>query len=417
MYIKRAIEKTVVSMSEMFPVLLVTGPRQVGKTTLLQRLAKENRKYVTLDDPDVRYLAKHDPALFMQRYTPPVLIDEIQYATELLPYIKMSVDASRRKGGFWITGSQVFHLMKDVSESLAGRVGIVNLLGLSDAEIYGYPSEPFTTDPHRLMQRGKALQSRELNEIYARIFKGSMPELYADEKVDWEAYYRSYVDTYLQRDIRDLAQVGDAMEFYNFMTVAAAHTSKPVVYEELANAAGISAPTAKKWLSVLVSSHIIALVQPYSNNALKRVVKMPLMHFLDTGLAAYLLKWGNPEALEKGAMSGAFFESYVFSEIYKSYLNAGKEPPVFYYRDKDQKEIDLLLHDNCILFPIEIKKTASPGRTAIKNFKALNPILEPKKFSTFIDLKTDIGEGSVICMARDILPIDGKNWTVPVWLI
>lgn len=316
----------------MFPVLLVTGPRQVGKTTLLQRLAEiqkntgVDRKYVTLDDPDIRYLAKHDPALFLQRYSPPVLIDEIQYATELLPHIKMSADRSKRKGDFWITGSQVFRLMKNVSESLAGRAGIVNLLGLSDAEIYQEPSRPFQTDAAYLMDRLSVRTRKGLNEIYSRIFKGSMPELYADENVDWETYYRSYTDTYLQRDIRDFAQVADEMQFYNFMTIAAAHTSKPVVYEEFASAAGISAPTAKKWLSILVSSHIIALIQPYHNNALKRTVKMPLLHFLDTGLAAYLLKWGNPEALERGAMSGAFFESYVFSEIYKSYLNAGKEP-------------------------------------------------------------------------------------------
>ena len=325
-YIKRAAEETVLQVSKMFPVLLLTGPRQVGKTTLLQRLATEEkkegieRKYVTLDDPDVRFLAKRDPALFLQRYSPPVLIDEIQYATELLPYIKMSVDKSKNKGDFWITGSQVFRLMKNVSESLAGRVGIVNLLGLSDTEIYREPSEPFQPDAAKLMKRLSVRSSKSLNEIYSRIFRGSMPELYADKNMDWETYYRSYVDTYLQRDIRDLAQVADEMQFYNFMTVVAAHTSKPVVYEELANATGISAPTAKKWLSILVSSHIIALVQPYHNNALKRVVKMPLLHFLDTGLAAYLLKWGNPEVLERGAMSGAFFESYVFSEIYKSYF-------------------------------------------------------------------------------------------------
>ncbi|MDE7212280.1 MAG: ATP-binding protein, partial [Lachnospiraceae bacterium] len=314
-YIKRAAEDSIIRISKMFPVLLVTGPRQVGKTTLLQKLAEAEmetgikRKYVTLDDPDARYLAKRDPALFLQRYSPPVLIDEIQYATELFPYIKISVDHSKQKGDFWLTGSQVFRLMKNVSESLAGRVGIINLLGLSDAEIYSTPSEPFSTDAKHLMKRLSAAKPRGLNEIYQRIFKGSMPELYADEKIDWEIYYRSYVDTYLQRDIRDLAQVADEMQFYNFMTIVAAHTSKPVVYEELAGAAGISAPTAKKWLSILVSSHIIALVQPYHNNALKRVVKMPLLHFLDTGLAAYLLRWGNPEALEKGAMSGAIFES------------------------------------------------------------------------------------------------------------
>ena len=422
-YIKRAVEDTIARVSKMFPILLVIGPRQVGKTTLLLKMAEAQqndgiaRKYVTLDDPDVRYLAKHDPALFLQRYSPPVLIDEIQYAPELLPYIKMSVDRSRKKGDFWITGSQAFHLMKNVSESLAGRAGIINLLGLSDAEIYQEPSEPFQTDAEYLMKHLSIKRKRDLNEIYRRIFKGSMPELYADENVDWETYYRSYVDTYLQRDIRDLTQVADEMQFYNFMTIVAAQTSKPVVYEELANATGISAPTAKNWLSILVSSHIIALVQPFHNNALKRVVKMPLIHFLDTGLAAYLLKWGNPEALEKGAMSGAFFESYVFSEIYKSYLNAGKEPPIFYYRDKDKKEIDLLLYQNGILSPVEIKKSASPGKAAIKNFKVLEPITTEPAHAGLESLKVEIGTGSVICMANDLLPLDEKNWYVPVWLI
>lgn len=417
MYIKRAMEDTVKKVSRMFSVMLVTGPRQVGKTTLLKQLMEPDRKYVTLDDPDVRYLAKKDPALFMQRYTPPVLIDEIQYATELLPYIKMHVDKEKKRGDIWITGSQAFRLMKDVSESLAGRVGIVNLLGLSDAEIYRYPSVPFTTEPDHLLKRLNETNERGLNDIYSRIFKGSMPELYAEDYIDWETYYHSYVDTYLQRDIRDLAQVADEMQFYNFMTVVAAHTSKPVIYEELASAAGISGPTAKKWLSILVSSHIIALVQPYYNNVLKRVVKTPLLHFLDTGLAAYLLKWGNPETLEKGAMSGAFFESYVFSEIYKSFLNAGKEPPVYYYRDKDQKEIDLLIYQNGTIYPIEIKKAASPGQSAIKNFKVLNPLEDPEKFGGIKELKTKIGHGNVICMANNLLPIDEKNWYVPVWLI
>lgn len=422
-YIKRAAEDRIVQVSKMFPVLLLTGPRQVGKTTLLQRLAEEQkeagveRKYVTLDDPDARYLAKRDPGLFLQRYSPPVLIDEIQYATELFPHIKMYADRSKKKGDFWLTGSQSFRLMKNVSESLAGRVGIMNLPGLSDAEIYQMPSEPFTTDTGRLMNRLSVAKPRGLNEIYQRIFKGSMPELYADENVDWETYYRSYTDTYLQRDIRDLAQVADEMQFYNFMTIVAAHTSRPLIYGELAGLAGVSAPTAKKWLSILVSSHMIALVQPYHNNALKRVVKMPLLHFLDTGLAAYLLKWGNPEALEKGAMSGAIFESYVFSEIYKSYLNAGKEPPIFYYRDKDQKEIDLLICQNGVLSPIEIKKAASPGKTAVKNFQVLDRVCEADTFGGLETLKVEIGTGSVICMAADLLPVDEKNWYVPVWLI
>lgn len=417
MYIKRAAEETVKRTAEMFPVLLLTGPRQVGKTTLLKHLSEPERKYVTLDDPDVRYLAKTDPALFMQRYTPPVLIDEIQYAPELFPYIKMSVDSSKKIGEYWITGSQAFHMMKNVSESLAGRVGIINLLGLSDAEIYGYESKPFDTNEKYLISRLNDVSPIGLNELYERIFRGSMPQLYADEVLDRETYYRSYVNTYLQRDIRDLTQVADEMQFYNFMIAAAAHTSKPLIYEELASAAGITAPTAKKWLSVLVSSHIIALVQPYHNNALKRVVKMPLLHFLDTGLCAYLLKWGNPETLERGAMSGQFFESFVFSEIYKSYLNAGKEPPIFYYRDKEQKEIDLLLYQNGEVCPIEIKKSASPGKDAIKNFGVLTPIQAPEKFGGVQALKTDIGAGAVVCMANNLLPIDQKNNYVPVWMI
>ncbi len=422
-YIHRAAEDTAKEISGMFPVLLVTGPRQVGKTTMLRKLAEEeqaagiHRNYVTLDDPDVRFLAKNDPALFLQRYKPPVLIDEIQYATELLPYIKIHADSTHKPGDIWITGSQVFYMMKNVGESLAGRVGIMNLLGLSDAEIYGEESAPFRTDGSWLTERVAKKKPRDLNEIYRRIFLGSMPEMYTNEHMNPETYYRSYVSTYLQRDIHDLTQVADEMQFFNFLTVAAAHTAKPVVYEELAAAAGITAPSAKKWLCLLVSSHIIALVQPYHNNALKRVVRMPLLHFLDTGLAAYLLKWGNPEALEVGAMSGAFFESFVFSEIYKSYLNNGIEPPIYYYRDKDKKEIDLLLFYDNTLFPIEIKKSASPGKSAIKNFHVLDPVADPGRFEGMESLKANIGTGSVICMASDLLPIDRKNWCVPAWLI
>lgn len=417
MYIKRAIEETVRKIAATFPVLLVTGPRQVGKSTLLEHLSESDRKAVTLDDPDIRYLAKTDPALFMQRYTPPILIDEIQYATELLPYIKMAVDKSKQNGAFWITGSQSFVMMKNVSESLAGRVGIINLLGLSTSEIQGVPSRVFTTEPKHLMTRAQEVKQLKLNDLYTRIFKGSMPRLYADETIDPEIFYRSYIDTYLKRDIKSLTQVADEMAFYNFMTVIAAQTAKPVVYEEIARECGVSAPTVKKWLSILVSSQIVAILQPYHNNLLKRITKMPILHFLDTGLCAHLLKWSNPEVLEKGAMSGAFFESYVFSEIYKSYLNAGKEPSIYYYRDKDKKEIDLLIYENGILYPIEIKKSASPGKNAIKHFHVLESITEPEKFGELLRTKTLIGNGVVICMTNDLLPIDAKNWFVPAWLI
>ena len=417
MYIKRAIEDSVMRISKTFPVLLVTGPRQVGKTTLLTRLADESRSYVTLDDPDIRSLARNDPALFMQRFTPPVLIDEIQYAPQILPYIKMSVDNSRNRGDFWLTGSQAFHMMKNISESLAGRVGIVNLLGLSNSEIESLPSEPFTTSPERLMSRLKISRKMGLNAIYERIFCGAFPVLHIENPPLLSEFYHSYINTYLQRDIKDLSQVADETAFFNFMIVAAARTAKPVIYEELARDVGISQPTAKKWLSILVSSGLVALVQPYHNNVLKRATKMPLLHFLDTGLCAYLLKWGNYETLERGAMSGAFFESWVFSEIYKSYLNAGKEAPVYYYRDKEKREIDLLIYENGDLYPIEIKKSASPGLDAIKHFKALNPVTEPARFGELEQYKVEIGNGAVVCMANDLLPVDKKNWIVPAWLI
>lgn len=417
MYIKRAIEDRVAKIAGTFPVLLVTGPRQVGKSTMLERMAKSDRKVVTLDDPDVRYLAKNDPGLFMQRYSPPVLIDEIQYAPELLPYIKMAADKSKRSGDFWITGSQSFTMMKAVSESLAGRVGIVNLLGLSTNEINETPTRPFTTDPDMLIKRIGEVKALGLNELFYRIFKGSMPRLYADKNVDTDTYYRSYIDTYLKRDIRDLTQVADEMAFYNFLTVVAARTARPVVYQEIASECGISAPTVKRWISILASSNMISLVQPYHNNVLKRVTKMPLLHFLDTGLCAHLLKWGNHEALEKGPMSGAFFESYVFSEIYKSCLNTGREPLIYYYRDKDKREIDLLLYENGTLYPIEIKKSASPGKDAIKHFNVLEPVTKPERFGELSRLKVQIGNGAVICMAKDMIPIDKKNWYVPVELV
>ena len=417
MYINRAIEEKVLNISKSFPVMLITGPRQVGKTTLLQKLGGTERNYVTLDDPDVRFFARNDPSLFLQRYTPPVTIDEIQYAPEILPYIKMSVDRSHNKGDFWLTGSQIFHMMKNVSESLAGRVGILNLLGLSNSEINGVSSEEFTTSDERLISRLKIVPKMSLTDIYGRIFRGSLPALYTDMNINVGTFYSSYISTYLQRDIRDLAQVADEMAFYNFMVAVAARTARPLIYGELAKDVGVSAPTAKKWLSILVSSHIIALVQPYHNNVLGRIVKMPLLHFLDTGLCAHLLKWGNAEILERGAMSGAFFESWVFSEIYKSYLNAAKEPPLFYYRDKDKKEIDLLLLQDGTLYPIEIKKAASPGSEAVKHFKVLNPVTEPEKFGALEQYKLEIGAGAVICMAHDLLPVDRKNWYIPAWLI
>jgi predicted AAA+ superfamily ATPase len=404
MYIPRAIEKTVLETAKSFPVLLITGPRQVGKTTMLTQLSDAKRQYITLDDPMIRELAVTDPLLFLQRFEPPLIIDEIQYAPQLLPYIKMYVDRHRRNGDFWLTGSQMFHLMKNASESLAGRVGILNLLGLSNCEIKLEACTPFTTKPADLMQKAKTAKPQNLKEIFERIFKGSMPALYASD-MNIELFFSSYLQTYLQRDVKDLTQVGDELSFLRFLTCVAARTGQMVNFAEMAKDTGISPPTAKQWLSILVSSGIIYLLEPYFNNTLKRIIKSPKLYFMDTGLCAYLTKWTTPEALEAGAMSGMFFETWVIGEIIKSYYNVGKRPPLYYYRDKDFREIDLIIHENNTLYPIEIKKGSNPGKDAVRHFEVLG------------HTGLAVGEGNVICLSGELLPADENNWYVPAWLI
>ena len=418
MYYERTIEATVRNVSATFPVLLLTGPRQVGKSTLLERIAEPERKRVSLDNPTVRALAQTDPELFLQRYAPPVLIDEVQYAPELFPYIKIIVDRRRQPGDFWLTGSQMFRMMKNVTESLAGRAGIVPMLGLSSAEIDGRHPDAFEVDVSKLTKRLAAAKPMTVTEVFERVFKGSMPRLYEIEGVNRELYFESYLDTYLSRDIRDLEQVGDLTAFLNFIRIVAARTATSVNYDSLAQDAGVSGPTAKKWLSILVSCGIVGLIKPYFNNALKRVVKAPRMYFLDTGLCAHLMGWGSAAVLEASAMSGAFFETWVVSEIWKSYLNVGKRPPLFFYRDSNKKEIDLIIYQDGVVYPIEIKKGTAPTNAA-KNFSALAPIEkdpEPDEFGA-AHLKTAIGTGAVVCLASDLLPIDRKNWYVPAWII
>ncbi|NLI92254.1 MAG: ATP-binding protein [Peptococcaceae bacterium] len=406
LYIKRIIEKTIKKTSDTFRVLLVTGPRQVGKTTVLRQVSEPNRTYVSLDDPMIRELAVNDPVLFLQRYKPPLLIDEIQYAPQLLPYIKINVDNSGKNGEYWLTGSQMFHLMRNVSESLAGRVGIIPLLGLSYNEIYLQNNgAAFIPDKDVLLSKAETKGSVQLNETFNLIFKGSMPALYAGTNIEREMFFSSYIGTYLQRDVRDLTQVGDELAFLRFLSSVAARTAQEVNYADLAKDTGISAPTAKQWMSILVTSGIVHLIQPYFNNALKRMIKSPKMYFLDTGLCAYLTKWASPETLETGAMSGAIFETWVVSEIIKSYYNVGRQAPLYYYRDKEQREIDLIIERDNRLHPIEIKKSGSPNKDAIRHFSALNK------------LGMELGMGGVICLSENLLPIDKDNWIIPVSLI
>ena len=411
MYIDRALEPIVQRYSEHFKVVVVTGPRQVGKATMLRHLAEQDetrgiaRSYVSLDNTALRLAAKEDPELFLQRYRPPVLIDEIQKAPELLPYIKLFADVSDEPGRYWLTGSQPLHLMREVSESLAGRAGIIEMLGLSNAEIAGRTSMPFDPSPEYFTGRVVDMPSYDVREAYRRIAAGSLPAIRALPDDLHAGGYDSYIDTYVMRDIRDLAHIGDELKFPRFMAGCAAFTSKPVVYAELARIADIDEKTAKTWLSLLASSYLVKIAQPYSNSLLKRLSKQPIMHFTDTGLAAHLSGWRSAESLEFGAMGGQVFETFAFGEVYKGYLNTGLRPPLTFFRNNDKKEIDLLLEKDGRLHPVEVEKTASPNRKDIRNFSAIDPVSAEDAPSDLLALKREIGMGAVLCMASDAYPI------------
>lgn len=406
MYLKRTLENQVLKASKAFPVVLLSGPRQVGKTTILKNIEANNRTYVTLDDPMLRTLAQEDPAIFLQRFKRPILIDEIQYAPQLFPYIKMEVDEKKQSGAFWLTGSQQFHLMKNVSESLAGRVAILRLQGLSSFEINKNPQiEPFIPEYDYLLNLSNLMKKKNLSQIYEKIWLGSFPLLLTNKDTDRNTFYSSYIQTYLQRDVRDLTKVGDEKAFIKFLRATAARTGQLVNYADFARDADISANTAKAWLSILETSGIIYLLEPYYNNRTKRLVKSQKLYFLDTGLCSYLTQWPTPESLEAGAMSGAILETYIICELLKSYWHNGKQPPFYFYRDKDQKEIDLLIEQGGKFYPLEFKKASNPDKKSISNFKTLEK------------LNVIIGEGAVICLSSDFIPMNKDVNIVPVWSI
>lgn len=407
MYVPRTLEASVLSASQQFPVLLLTGARQVGKTTLLRRLSGEDRAYVTLDDPLVLNLAKTEPALFLQRFPPPVLIDEVQYAVELLPYIKMAADQARQPGLFWLTGSQQFHLMQGVSESLAGRVAVIQLLGLSRGELAGNGRQvrPFLSTPEEIQRRTREASQLTLKELYRLIWRGSFPAIALNDTLDRDLFYSSFVQTYLQRDVRDLARVGDEMAFVRFLRAAAARSAQLLNLADLARDADVAPNTAKHWLSILQAAAIVYLLEPYYSNVSKRLVKAPKLYLMDTGLAAYLTEWASPETLEAGAMSGQMLETWVVTELLKSYWHNGRRAPFFYYRDKDQREIDLLLVQDGVAYPLEIKKTAAPGKDDVRHFQALERLGLP------------IGPGGVICLAQQSLPLTATTVSIPAWAI
>ncbi len=406
-YFPREIAAACRAASEQFPVLLVTGPRQVGKTTLLRELAGQERRYVSLDDPPLRGLAQNDPALFLDRFAPPVLIDEIQYAPQLLPYIKLAADQRRHSGLFWLTGSQQFHLMRGVSETLAGRVAILSLLGFSNRERrrLEFCDEPFLPTRHALERREASAPTLSLKQVYTDIWMGSFPALVTGEVKDRDLFYGSLLQTYLQRDVKDLAQVGNEATFVRFLKACAARTGQMLNLTDLARDADVAVNTAKSWLSILQASFQVLLLQPYHTNVTKRLVKRPKLYFLDTGLCAYLTDWSSPETLESGAMSGAVLETYVVAEILRSWWNLGKQPPVYYYRDRDRNEIDLLILQDRSIYPIEIKKSATPRREWSACFGPLDRL----------DLARS--DGAVVCLCRERIPLSDRVAAVPVGLV
>ena len=403
--IKRTLSQVIARASESFPVLLVTGPRQVGKTTLLETCAEKDRSYVTLDDLEQKELAQTDPAFFLQKHKPPVIIDEVQYAPELFSYIKMAVDKSKQPGMFWLTGSQKFHLMKGITESLAGRVAIIDMLGLSQAEVEGrtFALPPFMPTPDWLgPARDAAGEPKQVMDVYENIWRGSFPKIVVDKKMSRDLFYNSYVQTYIQRDVRDIINISDATSFMKFLRTIAARTGQLLNYSDIARDVDIDHKTVKSWLSILETSGLVYLLQPYYNNVTKRLVKTPKIYFLDSGLCCYLTRWPSPEALEAGAMSGAILETYILTEILKSYWHNGKPAFFYYYRDVDQKEIDLVLEEGNTLYPVEFKKTATPSKTAAKHF----PVLAK--------LKREIGHGAVICLRETDVPLSRAVDAIPV---
>ena len=405
-YISRNLEAVVMQVTKEFPAVLVTGPRQVGKTTMLKKLMEDtDRKYVSLDDLNERSLAKNDPELFLQAHKPPILIDEVQYAPELFPYIKIYADSHHEPGAFWLTGSQVFQMMKGVQESLAGRVAVLSMTSLSQAELSGASMTPFEIDLEALKEREKLRIPADVQGIFERIYRGSMPAIVSGQNTNSQIFYGSFLSTYIERDVRLLSDAIDSLKFLRFITATAARCSQMLNVAEIAQDADINQKQAKDWLQILETLGIIFYLHPYSNNLLKRLVKTPKLYFYDTGLVCHLTRWSSPEVLENGAMNGAVLENYVVSEIAKTWLNSGKEPYMYYYRDKDAKEIDIVLEHDGILNPIEIKKTSNPGTELTRVFSLLDKASVPR------------GKGAVVCMKPKVGVIDRENYIVPVWTI
>lgn len=406
-YITRTLEKKITEVSREYSCLLLVGPRQVGKSTMLEHMMEGTlRRKVTLDDMDERRLAKSDPALFLELHPSPVLIDEIQYAPELFSYIKIKVDSGAAPGSYWLTGSQSFRLMDLAQESLAGRTAILHMPALSQSELYGNgETSPFSLDLAALSARKTQLSSASAFKMYERIWKGSMPGHRSGKFTDRDVFYSSYIQSYIDRDVSDMIPGVDKLLYADFIRAAACRSGQMLNVHDIASDVGVSDDTAKRWLQVMEKSEVIFYLRPYSNNLLKRTVKTPKMYFFDTGLVAYLTRYSSPEILMNGAINGAILENYTVAEIIKTYHNSAKECILHYYRDKDSNEIDLVMESDGELHPLEIKKTANPGTELASTFKILDKASVPR------------GVGAILCLRQELSAIDRKAYIVPIWMI
>ncbi len=406
-YINRTLEKKIAEISREYACVLVTGPRQVGKSTMLQHLMEgSNRSRVTLDHTDERKLAKTDPALFLEIHPAPVLIDEVQYAPELFSYIKIKVDEGAAPGSYWLTGSQAFRLMDLARESLAGRTAIVHMSALSQSELYGDgETTPFAVGLDAINSRKKHLAPCSATEMYGRIWRGAMPGHRSGKYSDRDVFYSSYIQTYIDRDVTDMIPGVDKLLYADFIRAAACRAGQMLNIHDIAQDVGVSDDTAKRWLTVMEKSGIIFYLRPYSNNLLKRTVKTPKMYFFDTGLVAYLTKYSSPEILMNGALSGAILENYTVAEIMKTYHNNVKECSFHYYRDKESNEIDLVIESDGETHPLEIKKSSNPAPELAGAFRILDKGSLPR------------GTGAILCLKEELSAMDRKIYIVPIWMI
>lgn len=415
MYIKRNIENKLIEASKQFASITIYGSRQVGKSTLIQHLFP-TISYVTLDDIEIRDYAIRDPKGFIKYYSSPLVIDEIQKAPQLLEYIKIEIDNMKKKFLsnneplkflYILSGSNQFELQEAITESLAGRTCVFNLSSLSYNEIKGRKSSSyFNPSIDNLRDKEQLLNGnyRSRKEIFEDIFVGGMPE-YISLQLNRDMFFKSYITTYIEKDVKQIISATKETTFMNFMKYVALRTACQIDYTEISRSIGIDARTVKGWISILETSGIIKVIQPYASNISDRIIKTPKLYFMDTGLCAYLCGIPSADILEKSAFAGAFYETYVISEIIKSFYNAYKKvDDIYYYRDKDQHEVDLIIDSFASIYPIEIKK-------------GINPVSHTKKFTILKKYKKRINTGLVIDSSNKVFPINDEVYYCPIDII